>query len=255
MKHSRRIHFGRSPVDLPSDMPLRYGKHVDVGLNSVKFQRVLALLMEAAEYADQTSGNPWEFAVEIRHLLRLGLSENDLRFLVRSKYVVHACEVMAAGRNGRQFRRTGDLSFANRTCFILTPKGVAAAQRCIDAMAAGDRALPATIRLATLSEHGPDTSLPAWDRSRRTLFIAGQVVKRFRWQALNQEAILSAFQEEGWPLMINDPLVPKPSIDVKRRLSDTIKCLNRKQVNTLVHFRGDGTGQAVLWELVAPPTC
>ena len=33
-------------------------------------------------------------------------------------------------------------------------------------------------------------------------------------------------------------------------LNDTIKCLNRKQKNALLHFRGDGTGEGVIWEVV-----
>ena len=37
---------------------------------------------------------------------------------------------------------------------------------------------------------------------------------------------------------------------MKRRLNDTIKCLNRGQVYRLLHFRGDGTGEGVLWEVV-----
>ena len=66
----------------------------------------------------------------------------------------------------------------------------------------------------------------------------------------NQEAILAAFQEDGWPARIDDPLPPVAETDPKRRLSDTIKCLNRKQQNALVRFSGDGTGEGVLWDLV-----
>ena len=32
--------------------------------------------------------------------------------------------------------------------------------------------------------------------------------------------------------------------------SNTIKCLNQNQAAALICFRGDGTGQRVLWELV-----
>ena len=60
--------------------------------------------------------------------------------------------------------------------------------------------------------------------------------------------MLSAFQEEAWPMRIDDPLGPSPSVDTKRRLADTIKCLNRRQENQIVHFRGDGSGEGVVWE-------
>ena len=45
-------------------------------------------------------------------------------------------------------------------------------------------------------------------------------------------------------------LVQRSEQDPKRRLSDTTKCLNRKQTNELIRFRGDGTGEGVTWELV-----
>ncbi|PHR86470.1 MAG: hypothetical protein COA78_37910, partial [Blastopirellula sp.] len=92
--------------------------------------------------------------------------------------------------------------------------------------------------------------LPTWDADRRLLRINGTIVKRFKWTASNQEAILATFEEDGWPARIDDPLSPQPEQCPKRRLSDTIKCLNRKQQNKLIHFRGDGTGEAVTWELV-----
>ncbi|QDV81768.1 hypothetical protein TBK1r_06880 [Stieleria magnilauensis] len=90
--------------------------------------------------------------------------------------------------------------------------------------------------------------MPEWNADSRRLQIDGQIVKRFKWPAANQEAVLCAFEEEGWPERIDDPLPPQPEQDAKRRLADTIKCLNRKQVNELMHFRGDGTGEGVVWE-------
>jgi hypothetical protein len=92
--------------------------------------------------------------------------------------------------------------------------------------------------------------MPNWGAEKRVLWFNGQVVKRFKWHAVNQEAILAAFDEEGWPCRIDDPLPPHPEQDPKRRLSDTIKCLNRKHFNRLIRFRGDGTGTGIVWELV-----
>ncbi len=97
-------------------------------------------------------------------------------------------------------------------------------------------------------------NVPTWDSERRELRINGIIVKRFKWTAVNQEAVLAAFDEEGWPSRIDDPLRPHPEHDSKRRLSDTIKCLNRKQTNRLIHFRGDGTGEGVVWEIVEAET-
>ena len=93
---------------------------------------------------------------------------------------------------------------------------------------------------------------PIWDRDRRELRLGNLLVKQFKWPAENQERVLNAFQEEGWPQRIDDPIMPDPKICPKRRLHDTLKCLNRKQVNEVIKFRGDGTGKGVLLEINLP---
>jgi len=75
------------------------------------------------------------------------------------------------------------------------------------------------------------------------------VIKRYRVPSYTQEAVLNAFEEEGWPARIDDPLLPHPDQDAKRHLNDTIRRLNRNRRAPLIHFSGDGTGQGVLWEL------
>lgn len=89
--------------------------------------------------------------------------------------------------------------------------------------------------------------LPCWDGALRQLRWAGQLVKEFRVPAANQEAILTALEEEGWPPYLDDPLPPTNDIDPKARLHDAIKNLNRKQINRLLCFRGNGNGEGVLW--------
>lgn len=211
----------------------------------VRFKSAFAILVEAVEYAEQTNGNTWDFAIEIDRLRSLGISENDLRFLVRLELVDHASERTVSRGNGRQFVETGALSFTPRTCFILTPTGITATAGFRRSDLSSRKST--TPRLTTASKTDKD-DIPCWDSQRSTLSFQGTVVKHFKWQACNQARILAAFQEEAWPAKVDDPLTPTPSLDVKRRLCDTIKCLNRNQVNRLLRFRGDGTGQAVLWE-------
>jgi hypothetical protein len=91
--------------------------------------------------------------------------------------------------------------------------------------------------------------LPRWDRERRTLYVGDQVVKQFREPSPNQEAVLAAFHQEGWAYRIDDPLPHSPDQDPKYRLHHTIHRLNHNQRQTLIRFRGDGTGQGVCWEL------
>ena len=64
---------------------------------------------------------------------------------------------------------------------------------------------------------------------------------------------MAAFQEEGWPAHLDDPLPPLHKGCSKDRLRDAIRHLNANQKNRLIRFRGDGTGQGILWELVDGP--
>ncbi len=60
--------------------------------------------------------------------------------------------------------------------------------------------------------------------------------------------VLTAFEEEAWPVRIDDPLPPHPEQDPKRRLHDTITSLNRHQRRPLIRFVGDGSGEGIRWE-------
>jgi hypothetical protein len=89
---------------------------------------------------------------------------------------------------------------------------------------------------------------PRWDHQRRQLRLGPEIVKEFKLPSPNQETVLMAFEEEGWPPRIDDPLPPQPQLDPRRRLHDTIKALNRKQRQGLIRFRGDGSGEGIRWE-------
>lgn len=225
------------------------------------------LLMEAFQYANQANTDSWEFAVELDDLTALGLIRNDYRWLVRHGLIEHRREVTIEGDDGRAFRRNGDLTFPDGTCFVLTDKGISIARAIgpattsrniggtFSASASGegkdDEAEDSREPSTNGAGRKPAPSLPTWNAERRILRLNGTTVKHFKWPALNQEAILATFEEEGWPARVDDPLTPGPNQDPKRRLSDTIKCLNRKQKNKLIHFQGDGTGEAVTWDFVS----
>lgn len=204
-----------------------------------------AALFSAFEYAEDVDADRWDFAVSIRLLRELDCTDTDLRWLVRKNFVEHAREVTLIGDNGRQFQPTGDLTFCKRTCFILTDLGASVARSVVDERRLDAASAPNNLaaELGSTPNHRPD-----WDPNSRTLYVEGKIVKRFKWRAANQEAVLCAFQEEGWPRRIDDPLSPHPEQDSKRRLSDTIKCLNNKQAHRLIRFHGDGTGEGVVWE-------
>ena len=92
--------------------------------------------------------------------------------------------------------------------------------------------------------------VPHWDPAIRVLRVGKHVVKQYRVPSPNQEMLLAAFQEEGWPPHIDDPLPPVADESSRDRLRDTIRSLNSSQKNRLIRFHGDGTGEGVVWELV-----
>ncbi len=98
--------------------------------------------------------------------------------------------------------------------------------------------------------HSRAAAVPLWDRQRRILRMDGCVVKQFQTPSPSQEAVLMAFEEAGWPAAIDDPLPPHPGQDARRRLRNTIQSLNANQTTPLLHFRSDGAGGRILWELL-----
>ncbi len=111
----------------------------------------------------------------------------------------------------------------------------------------GGRAdIPCLCALGLPCRYRPN-ELPHWDPDARVLTFRREVVKQFRAPAPNQEAIISAFAEEGWAIGIDDPIPPKPGCTPKHRLHSTIEALNQNQVHKLIKFSGDGTGERVCW--------
>lgn len=213
-------------------------------------------LLVAIEYAEQTGCCRWDFAVEIDLLVALDLQINDFRWLVQQGLIQHRRETTLDSSPHRTFECTGDMTFPVQTCFVLTDRGISLAQE-FRKLLQRNRWIAERLQLAS-TEPTPGrlkstAAVPQWDSQRRVLGLNGTVVKTFKWEAMNQQTVLNAFEEEGWPARIDDPLPPHPDQNSKRRLSDTIKCLNRKQEMPIIHFRGDGTGEGVIWEFADLP--
>ena len=182
----------------------------------------------------------------------LRLTESDFRWLICAGYLKQAREVTEPEDRNRQFLPVENLAFSEHACFVLSEAGVRFTRIMLS-----DHALPHVTACPTTNHmRRPGSEKPAWDGQLRELRMRGVLVKQFRWRAINQEMILAAFEEENWPPRIDDPLPPQPEQDTKRRLHDTIKCLNRTHLQRLIHFHGDGTGEGVLWSLVQDgPSC
>lgn len=87
-------------------------------------------------------------------------------------------------------------------------------------------------------------TLIKWEN--RILKLNGKEIAKYKPAAKNQIAILDAFEEEGWPKRIDDPLVPTQT-DPGAKLRETIRGLNDKQ--GFIEFKADGESQGVEWEL------
>ena len=157
----------------------------------------------------------------------------------------HACRAIA-----RTFHCFGGLRFAEDTCFVLPADGLEFARQ---AGAAEDT--KAALQSVALEPQRNETCRvpaadPTWDPSRQQLRVGRVVVKQFKVPAVNQELILAAFEEEGRPSRIDDPLPFRLSEDAKRRVHDTIKSLNRHPQHPLLHFLGDNSGMVLRWRLL-----
>jgi hypothetical protein len=203
----------------------------------------LSLLRDALDAARDLQVDEGEFAVEGQQLLAAGLSRTDVLWLVGKGYAAQFPGAPGGGACPHDAHLHPGLVVVECSRFVLTAAG-------LDAWTAWhEEAVPEIVAC----QAGPPAVVPRWAADLRELSWKGAVVKRFRGPAANQEALVAAFEEEGWPLRIDDPLPPAAEMDPKARLRDTIKALNRHQLRPLLRFRGDGTGRAVQWAPVMRP--
>lgn len=231
-------------IPRPSEVELI--DHLTAHVPSKSLEPGLALLFQAREYACKLNQDPWEFAVEIEELKSSGMTVNDLRWLLIGGFVEHAREDLSSDEAIRKFKGHGRHRFSRRSCFVLTKNGMGLAAKLLSIE---PHCFHNNARKAI---EGPSIR-PRWDPIRHELSLNGNIVKRFKQHSPNQEAVLMAFEEENWPPGVLDPLGPIPNQDAKQRLRDTIKNLNRHQLDAHVHFSGDGSGERILWDVVDHP--
>ena len=94
----------------------------------------------------------------------------------------------------------------------------------------------------------PRIEQPYWDSHHRELWLGRGLVKKIRTSAVNQERLLSAFEEEHWPECVYDPLPPIGDVDPKQRLLDTVRRLNGHQLSPRIHFLITHHGEQVTWQ-------
>lgn len=202
-----------------------------------RIKHVLQHLHLARQTARNCDCDIWDFAVDVPSLREFGVSFTDCRWMICVGYVKQAIETTLVGDPCRSFRAATNLYLTPQTCLVLTDEGSSYLESVLTATESEN----ATSRIQ-LDEK------PIWDRQRNELWYGETLVKKYKLPASNQATVLQAFEEDGWPARIDDPLPPKPNQDSKRRLHDTINSLNRNQRQRSLKFTGDGTGHGVCWE-------
>ncbi|MDQ3332616.1 MAG: hypothetical protein M3552_18535 [Planctomycetota bacterium] len=211
----------------------------------------ISLLLRAYEYAedaaaDPYAADPWQFALSVRELEAAGLTVTDVRWLLLKKLALLAREITTPGDPERLFRAVPFTALTQSTCIVLTADG---AVQLRAKFGSTDGHAADTLANEPHGQNGT-TPKPHWDPGRRELRLGDAVVKRFRVPAANQELVLQAFEEEGWPNSIDDPLPPVLDHDCQQRLRATIKSLNRSQQTALMRFHANGGGEVICWDLV-----
>jgi len=205
-------------------------------------------LVEARAYAADVGDDSRCFSLDLAELSAAGLQPRDLRWLLAKGYIVRLSAGEAADANRLRPRAARPIDFDAADRFVATEEGIAFWMRGPEASTDADaRSVVAVIGPAG-PIHANSESRPHWDAQRRELRVGETVVKRFRQPSPLQELLLTAFEEEGWPQRIADPLPRHADQEPKRRLHDTIRSLNLNQRAPLVRFGGDGTGEGVIWE-------
>jgi hypothetical protein len=223
----------------------------------------LLLLRDAWVGAQAVSCDVWQFALEGTALQAVDLTPTDLRLLLARGWVDHRREITRPSDPQRRFRRVPSLALSVADCFVLTEAGYrlvtnVAPVSSHDPVSStlpfilSDKRHTQALTNGATSVPFADSTRPHWDAKHRELRLGAEVIKRFTHAAPSQELILSAFQEEGWPVEIDDPLPLKGYADAKRRLRQTVKNLNRAQRLQHLQFVINPDGESLRWQLTGP---
>ena len=209
------------------------GPNASVVSNNLHVQSALVQLREAHDLGVAAGRPKLEFVLPLTGLLPGGSSLPAMIWLVYGKYAQHYIESMRSGR--RVLRPAKNHVICAASCFLLTKSGLKLAQ----GVEPND----------SRRERPARPAVPHWDRTNRELWVGDRLVLRLTRRAKNQILILEAFEEEGWPAHIFDPLPGDPT-KKRKRLRNAIERLNASQLANLLRFHANGSGDGIRWELV-----
>ena len=209
----------------------------------------LRLLLDAADYARDAGKPPEHFAVELADLMAAGVLHIDVQWLLAKGHLKQISEESRGPASDGAAKTDPLAHLPARSRFVLTSSGIQLARQLGD----GEPivAEPVSSRKGRTLRVDPPASrrqTPRWNPATRQLSLGDKLVKQFLVPAANQEIILNAFQELGWPECIDNPLADGDETTAKRRLHNAITRLNHQQIHPLIRFHGNGNGTGVRWE-------
>src|SRR5438094_2533225 len=166
-----------------------------VGIVPDQLRPALQTLLRASSYADECRADRWQFAVDLAELTASGATLTDIRWLIHRGFVLHGKETTVPGDAQRSFRPLPATAISADAHLVLSPAGakeLEAGIRGLTSKSPGEVSSEAPIERGDSVE--ATAAKPEWDVSRRELRYQGQVIKRYRVPAKNQELILTAFQ-------------------------------------------------------------
>jgi hypothetical protein len=185
-------------------------------------------------------------ALPLSHFLAKGVPEQILLWMLYQHHIEHFQKIGPRTSARSEPQPVLSLRLQPTSSFALTDVGWAFADRFLS-----DILVPA--EEGAFAEAWDQLLLgllvPRYDTDHRLFTWGAYVLKQFRQPSPNQELILCAAEELGWPAWFDDPLPRRAGLRPKTRLHDTIKDLNRWQRPCLVHFKGNGDGSRLGWEL------
>lgn len=215
------------PVEFDASSTLREGK-------SERVIQGLRALQDAYAQALASNQSPWQFSLTGDFLMdTTSLTPTDLKTLQSHGLILHAREIPGQSGVERQFRPIDSVELLGNDCFVLSSSA-------FDKFSLFD---------ASSVDPGVLKDRPIWRSDTRELWFQDEVVLRIHREAPNQFAILAAFEEEGWPIQIDDPIPGGSPVDSANRRHDAVKRLNRNIRIPKIKFRDHVSREAVSWTI------
>lgn len=173
-----------------------------------------------------------------------GLNPRDLEWLLEQGYIEQTRGAIRSGTPSLRACRRKGAPRAEEPSFRPTDRTVVLVRNLVQELGS---------RLQDREHVTHRPIKPTWNPHHRELWYGTVLVKRFRKAGPNQQRILDAFEEDGWPSRIDNPLCGNSELGARERLRQALGRLNRSLKRPVIHFWSDGTGRGLCWGLSTHP--